>query len=56
MADGEKETMISHHKEESLLTGIVNICTGQVVDDPGWNGHKAVQIGTEQWQEFESLT
>ena len=63
MADGEKESMISHHKEESVIsfdtdehpqTGIVNIYTGQVVDNPGWNVHKAVVIGTEQWQEFES--
>ena len=84
MADGEIETIISHHKEECLprinddkvdrnkigetistcidifdidehpQTGIVNIHTGQVVDDPGLNVHNAVEIGTEQWWDFEN--
>ena len=34
-------------------TCLVNIFSGQVVDDKGLNVDDSIKVGTEQWHEFE---
>ena len=40
----------THHPDK----GLVNIFSGQIVDDPSVNAYDSIQIGTAQWHVYEN--